>query len=382
MVLSSVMALALSEGFGFVKMAASNPPLVVHVFPTFAVGGAQVRFAAIANHFGPAFRHIVISLDGDLRCRDRLSPDLDVTFPVVDAPKGAMIGNARRFRHLLRQWRPDVLVTGNWGAIEFAMANFPPVARHIHIEDGFGPEERATQIPRRIWTRRLVLARSQVVLPSRTLVRIATEVWKLRPNRVLYLPNGIDLARFAAGARKAPADGPVVGTIAALRSEKNIGRLIEAFAQVVRETPARLTIVGDGPERPALNALASSLGVADRVTFTGHRDDTPALYAGFDIFALSSDTEQMPLSLLEAMASGLPAVSTDVGDVRGMLAPDNEPFVVKLDADSMAAGLLLLLRDPVRRTAIGAANLAKAQRDFAQTAMFERYGALWMGEAG
>ena len=324
----------------------------------------------------------MISLDGDLRCRDRLSPDLDVTFPVVDAPKGAMIGNARRFRHLLRQWRPDVLVTGNWGAIEFAMANFPPVARHIHIEDGFGPEERATQIPRRIWTRRLVLARSQVVLPSRNLVRIATEVWKLRPNRVLYLPNGIDLARFAAGARKAPADGPVVGTIAALRSEKNIGRLIEAFAQVVRETPARLTIVGDGPERPALNALASSLGVADRVTFTGHRDDTPALYAGFDIFALSSDTEQMPLSLLEAMASGLPAVSTDVGDVRGMLAPDNEPFVVKLDADSMAAGLLPLLRDPVRRAAIGAANLAKAQRDFGQTAMFERYGALWMGEAG
>jgi glycosyltransferase involved in cell wall biosynthesis len=352
---------------------------VVHVFPTFAVGGAQVRFAAIANHFGPAFRHIVVSLDGDLGCRDRLRPDLDIAFPAVEAPKGAMFANARRFRLLLRQWQPDMLVTGNWGAIEFAMANIPPLARHIHIEDGFGPEERATQIPRRVWTRRLVLARSQVVLPSRNLVRIATALWKLNPKRVLYVPNGIDLGRFAAGARP-HAGVPVIGTVAALRAEKNLARLLQAFALAVKETPARLTIVGDGPERLALTALAASLGVADLVTFAGHRDDTPTLYAGFDIFALSSDTEQMPLSVIEAMASGLPVVSTDVGDVRGMLAADNNAFVTPLDAGAMANALIALLADPGRHAAIGAANLAKAQRDFAQAAMFERYRALWTGD--
>ena len=363
-------------------MAASNPPLLVHVFPTFAVGGAQVRFAAIANHFGTAFRHIVVSLDGDWGCRDRLRPDLDVSFPAVDAPKGAMFGNARRFRRLLRQWQPDVLVTGNWGSIEFAMANIFPVTRHLHIEDGFGPEERATQIARRIWTRRLVLARSKVVLPSHNLVRIATEVWKLDRRRVLYVPNGIDLARFAADARDADRAIPVIGTVAALRTEKNIARLIEAFAGVVKETPARLTIVGDGPERSALTALATSLGVADLVAFTGQRDDTPALYAGFDIFALSSDTEQMPLSVIEAMASGLPVVATDVGDVRGMLAPDNDRLVTTLDSGAMAQALIPLLRDPTERGTIGAANLEKAQRDFAQASMFERYGKLWLGEAG
>lgn len=376
------MTLASSEGSWFVKMAASNPPLVVHVFPTFAVGGAQVRFAAIANHFGTAFRHIVVSLDGDLGCRDRLRPDLDVSFPAVDAPKGAMFGNARRFRRLLRQWQPDMLVTGNWGSIEFAMANIFPMTRHLHIEDGFGPEERATQIARRIWTRRLVLARSKVVLPSHNLVRIATEVWKLDRRRVLYVPNGIDLARFAADARDAERAIPVIGTVAALRTEKNIARLIEAFAGVVKETPARLTIVGDGPERSALTALATSLGVADLVAFTGQRDDTPALYAGFDIFALSSDTEQMPLSVIEAMASGLPVVATDVGDVRGMLAPDNDRLVTTLDSGAMAQALIPLLRDPTERGTIGAANLEKAQRDFAQASMFERYRKLWLGEAG
>ena len=69
----------------------SPAPLVAHVFPTFAVGGAQVRFAAIANHFGPAFRHIVVSLDGDLTCRERLRDDLDVAFPDTGATKNAML---------------------------------------------------------------------------------------------------------------------------------------------------------------------------------------------------------------------------------------------------------------------------------------------------
>src|ERR1700758_374173 len=99
----------------------SRAPVVAHVFPTFAVGGAQVRFAALANHFGPAFRHIVVSLDGNLACRERLRDDLDIVFPTVAAPKRAMLANAWRFRGLLRAWRPDLLVTNNWGAIEWAM---------------------------------------------------------------------------------------------------------------------------------------------------------------------------------------------------------------------------------------------------------------------
>ncbi len=363
-------------------MSVSVPPLVLHVFPSFAVGGAQVRFAAIANHFGPAFRHIVVALDGNYECRERLRPDLLAEFPTIDAPKGAMFANARRFRRLLKQWRPDVLVTGNWGAIEFAMANIPPVARHIHVVDGFGPEERSTQIPRRIWTRRLVLARSPVVLPSRNLVRIATEVWKLNPRFVHYVPNGIDLGRFAA-AERAPHDGPpTIGTVAALRAEKNLGRLIRAFALVLQDTQARLTIVGDGEERAMLEALVAERGIGAHVQFAGHRSDTPALYAGFDVFALSSDTEQMPLSVIEAMASGLPVAATDVGDVRAMVAESNDPFVVPLDDAAFAAALTALLRDKARRDGVGAANLDKARRDFAEAAMFERYRALWMGEAG
>jgi glycosyltransferase involved in cell wall biosynthesis len=351
-------------------------PLVVHVFPTFAVGGAQVRFAAVANHFGKAFRHIVVSLDGNLACRERLSPDLDVTFPNIPATKNAMLANAWRFRKYLRAWRPDTLVTCNWGAIEFALANIVPVARHLHVVDGFGPEERNTQIPRRIIVRRLALSRTPVVLPSRNLVRIATETWKLPPNVIRYVPNGVDLARFATDGSQRGGPEPVIGTVAALRPEKNISRLLRAFAIL---PSGRLVIVGDGPERPALQALATELRIADRVEFAGHHQDTAPFYARFDVFALSSDTEQMPLSVIEAMASGLPVVSTDVGDVRLMVTPESAGLVTRLDDAKLAQALALAI-DPDLRQRIGRANLRKAQHDFDQSAMFAAHGALWRGE--
>jgi glycosyltransferase involved in cell wall biosynthesis len=363
------------------KQLNAAAPLIMHVFPGFGVGGAQVRFAAIANHFGSAFRHIVVSLDGTLGCRERLRPELDVTFPVVEAPKRATFANALRYRRLLHAWRPALLVTNNWGAIEWAMANLLPIARHVHIEDGFGPEERDRQLPRRALIRRLVLARSTVVLPSRNLQRIATTIWRLPTGRVRYIPNGIDLERFAAPRTPARAINtpPVVGTVAALRAEKNFPRLLRAFAAV--GPAARLVIAGDGPERAALEALARSLGLEARVRFTGHLDDPASIYAAFDVFALSSDTEQMPLSVIEAMAAALPVATTDVGDVRGMLAAENAPYVGTLDESELARSLAALLGDAALRARIGAANQAKARAEFDQAAMFRAYGALWRNDS-
>ncbi|HBK05540.1 MAG TPA: glycosyl transferase [Acetobacteraceae bacterium] len=373
-----------AEGFRYVKVKLASgqvrdggkAPLVMHVFPTFAVGGAQVRFAAIANHFGTEFRHIVVSLDGNLACRERLDPDLNVTFPVVAATKNAMLTAAWQYRRLLKDWRPDVLVTCNWGAIEFALANIVPVVRHMHVVDGFGPEERAAQIPRRTMVRRIALGRSPVVLPSRNLIRIVRDIWKLPEAVIRYVPNGIDLDRFATDGSRRGGGEPVIGTVAALRAEKNLGRLLRAFATL---PSGRLVIVGDGPERPALEALAGSLGVAERVAFAGHHRDTASFYAQFDIFALSSDTEQMPLSVIEAMASGLPVVSTDVGDVAMMVATENAASIVPMDEAAMGRALGALATDPPVRQRIGAANLLKARAEFDQAAMFAAYGALWHG---
>ena len=358
---------------------AQRAPLLLHVFSTFAVGGPQLRFVALAAAFGPRYRHIVMAMDGNHACASRLASGLEVRCESIEVAKGATLGNVRRFRRRLREIAPDVLVTYNWGAIEWAVANIPRLVRHVHVEDGFGPEERARQLPRRVLTRRLVLARSTVAVPSRTLWRIATEVWRLDPRRVRYVPNGIDLARFA-GPRAAGAE-PVIGTVAALRPEKNLPRLLGAFRLVADVMPSRLVIAGDGPERPGLERLAGELGLDGLVCFTGHLDDPASLYRGLDVFALSSDTEQMPLSVIEAMASGLPVAATDVGDVAAMLSAENRAFVTAVDEAALAGAIMALARDSALRAKVGAANRAKAAAEFDQAEMGAAWGALFNGAA-
>ena len=356
--------------------------LVLSVFPGFVMGGAQARFCAVANHHGRALRHAIVSMNGRLDCRERLDPGLSVTFPDVRVEKGDPLGTLRRLRAVLRALRPDVLLTHNFGSIDWALADLPPRPgrpRHVHVEDGFGPDEGQRQFARRVWARRLALRRATVVLPSRVLFGIALTIWRLAPARLRYLPNGVDVARFArpdlaaAGVRVPPGDGPVIGTVAALRPEKNIARLLRAVALLPQ---ARLLVVGDGPERAALQALAASLGLAGRVAFTGHLADPAEAYRHMDVFALSSDTEQMPLSVLEAMAAGLPVAATDVGDVAAMVAAANAPFVVARDATALAAALAQLLADAGLRRQVGTANRARAGQDYDQADMLAAWGGL------
>jgi glycosyltransferase involved in cell wall biosynthesis len=347
---------------------------IAWVFPGFGVGGAQVRMAALANHLGDSSAHTVISLNGDLACREKLRPGLNLTFPDSGHRRGNMAAAVLHARAALLGQNPDLVVTSNWGAIEWAAGARLAGLPHLHTEDGFGPEERARQLPRRVLVRRLILRGSQLILPSRTLLRIAAEIWRLPRKNLHYIPNGIDLARFAGAtpATLPPGAGPVIGTIAALRPEKNIARLLHAFAQLRATSLARLVIVGDGPERTGLQNLAETLGIGADTFFVGHTTQPESWLAAFDIFALSSDTEQMPISLLEAMAAGLPCVSTDVGDVRHMLAQANRDFVKPPDA--LAGALARMLA--ADRKAIGAANKAKANAEYDQQTMFAAYGRL------
>jgi len=345
------------------------------------MGGAQSRFVTLVNHFGPAWRHAVVAMDGNTGARERLDPGLNLDFPKIEVRKGDTIGNLRRFRAALRALRPAALLTHNFGSIEWAMANRLRLVHQVHVEDGFGPEERNRQIPRRVWLRRLFLRGRTVALPSRNLMRIATEIWRLPPASLRYVPNGIDLARFAGPSTPPPwpGAGPIVGTVTALRPEKNLGRLVRAFHLAAAGSPARLVLIGDGPERPGLEQLARELGIADRVHFAGHISDPAPLIKALDIFAMSSDTEQMPMSLLEAMAAGLPAVATDVGDIRAMLPEAGRAFVTPLEDEALGQALGTLIRQPRLREELGAANRAKAEQDFSQHAMFQAWAGLLAG---
>jgi glycosyltransferase involved in cell wall biosynthesis len=363
----------------------------LHVFSTFAMGGPQVRFAQLANHFSrtgdPSIEHLIIAMDGRHDALSKL--DAGVRRRIVEAPKagGTLPGTVNAFRRVLTSERPDLLLTYNWGAIEWSMANLLAGLPEVHFEDGFGPDEAGGQLGRRVLTRRLVLRwRALTVLPSKVLVDHAEHLWRLPKSRLAYIPNGIDCTRFTGGRAGALTsdDVVVIGTVAALRPEKNLGRLLRAFAALpeAMRTKARLEIVGDGPERAGLEVLAGELGIAEKVHFPGHCANPEAALCGFDIFALSSDTEQMPISLVEAMASGLPVAAVDVGDVREMVAEANRPLVVSRDDEALCQVLEALIEDPERRYQLGSANRARAEEMFDERLMIQRYAELFSRALG
>ncbi len=309
-----------------------KPQVLLHAFSTFALGGAQARFVALANAWAQEdaragvqrFKHVIVAMDGHYEAGDRLVPEVNwerMPLPVV---RGSGLANRKKFRQVLRELHPDQLLTYNWGAIEWAAANWPRVVRHLHVEDGFGPDEAVAQLPRRVWTRRVLLGLAGVPLavPSQRLAQLA-KGWWVPAHRLYFVPNGVPLPPVVPAPGLSVEDRPlVVGTVAGLRPEKNLARLIKAFAALRRLQPCRLMLVGDGAERGRLERLAAELGVAQDVMFTGYVTNPRDYIRQFDLLALSSDTEQQPLALLEAMAEGVPVLSTRVGDVGSMVAPE------------------------------------------------------------
>jgi phosphatidylinositol alpha-1,6-mannosyltransferase len=190
------------------------------------------------------------------------------------------------------------------------------------------------------------------------------------------LPKGVDADRFhpdgpSARARLGLEGKRVVLTVARLVPIKNVQRLLDAMAVVrARLADAHLVVVGDGPEAATLRQRAAALGIADAVTFAGFAPhaDTPEFYRAADVFALSSDFDNSPNVVLEAMAAGLPVVTTDVGGVRELVA--DRPgaaagaVVVPLEPAALAEALEQYLTAPDTARAAGAHNRARAIAEF------------------
>lgn len=356
---------------------------LLHVFPAFELGGAQVRTATWINALGSAFRHTVVSMNGRLECRERIDPSIDVSYPPAPGTGLGLPGRLRAYRRFIRETAPDVLLTNNWGSIEWTLAGrLAGAARMLHVESGFGADEAAVDFRRRALIRRKVLSgRVLTVVPSRTLQTRALESWGLEPACLRLVPDGIATGKFAA-ASSGRAARPVltIGTVAVLREEKRLDLLLDAFAALRTELPARLIVAGDGAERARLEAHAEALGLRADVAFTGMVRDVETVYPRLDIFALSSSTEQLPNTVLEAMAAGLPVAATAAGDVPEMVAPENAPFIVPLGGAAALAGALRALgADAGLRERVGLANQQRALERYDLAAMAAAYRVLIEG---
>lgn len=357
-------------------------------FSSFAVGGPQRRFADIAEQLGDDFHHIVTAMDNCYDAESLVDDGIDYTRCPLTVDKNGSFSraNIRRFADALEEARPDLLLTSNWGAIEWRIANRKAKIPHLHFEDGFGPDEvgargnRKRNLARRILFSRLGTGhrRYSFVAPSRGLSDIFEERWRVPANRTEIIPNGVDIRRFVSVGDAGDRVTPVIGAVGALRPEKRFDRLLRIFRNIRANRRATLLIVGDGPLAGDLREQARELGVSDDVIFVGAQTDVALFLRRMDIFALTSDTEQLPISLIEAMAAGLPIVSTNVGDVKEMLSRENRPYTHDVEAEKkMARSICALLDDPAQRTALGGANAARAARAYSLDAMMERYRTLF-----
>ncbi len=195
-------------------------------------------------------------------------------------------------------------------------------------------------------------------------------------SRIITLWNGIDLERFPY---RGPRPGGPALTVARLSPEKDIGTLLRAVALVLPSAPGfRLDIAGDGPEKEVLHRLAADLRLGDRVRFLGEVQDISALLAGAGLFVLPSQTEGISLTILEAMASGLPVVATRVGGnpetvldkVTGLLVPAGDPA-------ALAQALLGLWNNTASGQAVGLAGRRRVEANFDIRRMVAEYEHLY-----
>jgi glycosyltransferase involved in cell wall biosynthesis len=210
---------------------------------------------------------------------------------------------------------------------------------------------------------------------------------KFPADKVNVIRNGIDCDRFRPnpGARSRlrgelglADDTPLIGIVAALRNEKNHGMLVQSAAKLRSRHPdAHWVIVGDGPQRSSIEALAAELQIADRIHLLGTRFDTPDILSALDVFTLCSLNEASPVSILESLACGVPVVATNVGSVGETVLEDVTGLLIDSeDIDAMTAGVDRLLRDADLRSRLGRSGRELVLKTGSLASMVDGYQSL------
>ena len=343
----------------------------MHVVFAFHPGGMELGVLKLVNGLDP--RRIQSSI-----CSTRpgggLAPLLAPHVPLFELRRRD--GNDPRLvwemYRLFRRERPHIVHTHAWGTlieglIAARMAAVPIV---VHGEHGtLQLRWRQRLFQRYAWSH----VDRLLSVSTRLAERMAHQV-AFPPDRIQTIHNGVELSRFQRRitpdeARRElglPASTPVVGAVGRLVPVKDHVSLVEAVAMLGRNgLQAILVIAGEGPERETIRGRASALGIEHQVRLLGHRTDIQTVFAALDVFVLSSQSEGLNNTILEAMAAGLPVVATRVGGademvidgVTGLLVPPGSP-------EKIAEALSRLLSDASARLAMGQAGRARAETEF------------------
>ncbi len=374
---------------GRAEVEAAAPVRVGFAVHSMTLAGAESVIAATVDGLAGKIEPTILCLDevGELGERYRRQ---GVPVICLERRDGLDARVAWRIGREVRRRRLEVLHAHQYGPFFYAaLGRLVGGGRARLILTEHGRHFPDVVSARRRWANRLLLGRlaHAVNACSEFSARALVEREGLGADRVEVIPNGVDLERChpaddVDAARRALGLDPgarLLVCVARFHPVKDHETLVRAFARVAAARPGtELLLVGDGPERARIEALAAELAVGSHVRFLGLRDDVPAILRAADLFVLTSASEAAPLTLLEAMATGLPAVATAVGGVPEILHDGVEGLLVpRADPEAAAAAIEALLGDRARAAAMGRAGRSRVEESYRLENTVAAYGALY-----
>lgn len=285
------------------------------------------------------------------------------------------IGHAFRLAGRLRQETPDAFIVGTWkklflAALGAKRAGVPVVVARVGLETDT-PRSAKYRFALRHWVDGVAVNAERIEEPFAKLDGFGSKKVRVIHNGVRP-PAPASNPGYLRSQLGIPPDAFVIGAVARLAQQKRLDRLLDSFALMGDDV--HLIVAGEGPARVALVAKAAGLGLTRRAHFVGHRDDVADVLAALDVFAITSDREGMANSMLEAMAHGLPVVSTDVSGASDALEREARAGIITtFDPADIAASLARLHRDPGLRAQMSAAARLHASTTFSFETMLDRW---------
>ena len=366
-------------------------PLIAHVIYRLQVGGLENGVVNLVNQM-PAdrYRHAIVCLTESTDFRQRIERS-DVEVYEMHKRPGQDLGSWRRLYRLFRAIRPRIVHTRNIGCLEAQIpAWLAGVPCRVHGEHGWDVNDPDGSNRKYQWLRRLhsPLIHRFIAL-SRELEHYLLSRAGIGREKISRIYNGVDNRRFHPGKSDllppgfATTESVVFGTVGRMHGVKDQVNLCQAFILLCRNHPAladrlRLVLIGEGPLRDTCMTLLENAGLAAQSWLPGSRSDVPETMRALDVFVLPSQAEGISNTILEAMASGLPVVATDVGgnaelvDVghTGALVPAGDPEAL---ADRMAA----YAQDSALRNSHGAAGCQRVAEHFSMAQMTGAYAGVY-----
>ncbi len=359
---------------------------IVHVIQRLAMGGLENGLVNLVNHLPrERYRHIIVSLSDTTEFENAIQSD-NVEVIALNGRGGVDMTLFRRLYALFQSKKPTIVHSRNMAALETQfVAVLARVPVRIHGEHGWDMADLQGTKSTYRWIRKLLFPFIQrIVVLSNHQKEYIHAHYRVNSAKLVRICNGVDTDRFSP-KRIGAEDGDkiIIGCVGRIEEVKNHQLLIQAYAEVLKRHPqwrdtTELQIVGAGSQLSNIKQLIADLSIVENVTLIGEKMDTAAIYKNWHIYCLPSLAEGISNTILEAMASGLPIVATNVGGNSDLIAENVNGFLVSVaQPDEMAQRLIGYIENTALRQAHAHASRERASTLFSIKTMIDAYAQLY-----